>query len=157
MGLFSRRKHEPTPAAWQPPTAPRCGCTRHLDDELLAAVVPFTAALVEDIGYTPEPATVGGLLHPGGLSVEATDVEAQRLTDSPSSFVWTVNIYDDALVHCDSEAVDLDAVIAEQPGVDDVERLDHEIFLVAAPTLCADGMLAAAALALLDDRVRLEH
>ena len=68
-----------------------------------------------------------------------------------------MNIYDDALVHCDSEAVDLDAVIAEQPGVDDVERLDHEIFLVAAPTLCADGMLAAAALALLDDRVRLEH
>jgi len=35
-----------------------------------------------------------------------------------------------------------------------VEWYDREVFLLAAPTLCADGVLACAALTLLDDRVR---
>lgn len=154
MGLFSRRKPEPPPVAWQPPERPGCSCVRHLDDDLLATVVPYSAALVEDLGHEPEPTTVEGLLRPAGLSIHVTDVVSQRLPDSAARFVWTLNVYDDALAHCDGDALGFDDVIAAQPGVEEVDGFDTEIFLVAAPTLCAEGVLAAAALTLLDDRVR---
>ena len=118
-------------------------------------MVPYAASLADDIGYDPDPVTVADLLHPGGLSVSPTDVEAQRLPDEAGTFVWTLGVYDDARVHYDDDmALDLDAAIAAQPGVDEVDWADREVFLVAAPTLCADGLLAATALALLDDRVR---
>jgi hypothetical protein len=154
MGLFSRRR-EPAVAVWQPPVPPDCSCVRHLDDDLLRTVVPYAASLAADIGHDPDPATVADLLSPGGLSVSPTELEAQRLPDSAATFVWTLGVYDDAQVHYEDDmALELDAALALQPGVDEVDWADREVFLVAAPTLCADGMLAAAALALLDERVR---
>ncbi len=151
MGLFTRRR----PPEWQPPVRPHCSCSRHLDDELLRTIVPYAASLAVDIGYDPDPATVSDLLHPGGLSVSPTSAEAQHLPEPAGTCVWTLGVYDDAQAHYDDDmALDLDAAIAAQPGVEAVDWADREIFLLAAPTLCADGVLAAAALALLDDRVR---
>jgi hypothetical protein len=42
----------------------------------------------------------------------------------------------------------------ERPGIERVEWVDREILLIGAPRLCADGVLAAAARALEDPRVR---
>ena len=151
MGLFSRKARAPQ---WQPPTRPACSCSRHLDDELLASVVPYAPSLVDDIGHLPDPVTVRDLLNPGGLSVSPTDPDLRR-TPEDEHYVWTLWVYDDARAHYDDDAhLDLDAALAAQPGVDDADWPDREELLLAAPTLCADGVLAAGALALLDDRVR---
>lgn len=153
MGLFSRRREVRAPA-WQPPVPPHCSCVRHLDDELLASVVPFAAGLEMD---DEPPATVADLLGPGGLSVRPADPGDQP-PGEPAIHTWNLGVYDDARVHYDDveDGADLglDAAIAAQHGVDEVDWADREVFLVAAPTLCPDGVLAAAALALLDDRVR---
>jgi hypothetical protein len=156
MGLFSRRKPDPS-LAWQPPQRPGCTCHRHLDDELLRTVVPYSTSLAEDLGYAPTPVTVADLLGPGGLSVQPARSDEQ-VPDEPADITWSLGVYDDARVHYDDTddgaEVDLDAALAEQPGVDRVEWADREVFLLAAPTLCADGVIATAALTLLDDRVR---
>lgn len=150
MGLFSRRRHQPE---WQPPAPPDCSCARHLDDALLASVVPFIAD-VEDMG--PEPVTVADLLHPGGLSAQVAGPDEQSLTDSEATFHWSVGVYDDARMHYDDDTgLDLDVALVRQPGVDEVAWPDREILLLSAPTLCRGGVLAATAVVLLDDRVRL--
>lgn len=153
MGLFSRRR-EPTAPAWQPPVPPACTCVRHLDDDLLATVVPFAVAL--DMDDEP-PATVADLLSTGGLSVQPAAEHDQPLGE-PAVFTWNLGVYDDARVHYDDTddgaEIGLDAALAERPGIDELVWDDREIFILAAPTLCADGVLAAAALTLLDDRVR---
>lgn len=148
MGLFSRRRAA-TPS-WQPPVRPHCACSRHLDEKLLASVVPFSRRLAEDIGFEPDAVTVAELLHPGGLSVQPTDDR-----DQSAGFTWTLGVYDDAQVHVDDDAeLELDAVLASAPGVNEVSWDDREVLVLAAPTLCADGVLVAAALTLMDDRVR---
>ena len=153
MGLFSRRR-TPSSAAWQPPTPPHCACARHLDEELLATVVPFAAGL--DLDDEP-PATVADLLGPDGLSVRPAGA-ADQPPGEPAVFTWNLGIYDDARVHYDDPedgaAVEIDAALLEHPGIEEVVWYDREVFVLAAPTLCADGVLAAAALTLLDDRVR---
>lgn len=150
MGLFSRRR-EPE---WQPPTPPHCSCARHLDDELLSTVVPFAVGLEMD---DEPPVTVADLLGPGGLSVRPADPSDQP-PGEPAIYTWNLGIYDDARAHYDDVEdgadVELDAALAERSGIGAVEWYDREIFILAAPTLCADGVLAAAALTLLDDRVR---
>jgi hypothetical protein len=157
MGLFSGRRRPAQPVGWQPPERPHCSCARHLDDELLHTVLPFTTALAEDLGFEPAPVTVADLLGSGGLSVRPARSDEQ-VPDEPADLTWHLVADDDARVHYDDTddgaAMDLDAALAEQPGVDRVEWYDREVFLLAAPTLCADGVLACAALTLLDDRVR---
>jgi hypothetical protein len=154
MGLFSRRKQEPAPSDWQPPTPPHCACTRHLDDELLAAVVPFAVTLEMD---DEPPATVADLIGPGGLSVSPAE-DRDQVPDAPGALTWDLGVYDDARVHYDDPEdgarLDLAEALVGVPGIDHVEWVDREVFLLAAPTLCSDGVLAAAALTLLDDRVR---
>lgn len=153
MGLFSRRR-EPAPPAWQPPTPPHCACPRHLDDTLLGQVVPFAVALEMD----GEPAaTVADLLGPGGLSVRPAGADEQP-PGAAGFLTWNLGVYDDARVHYDDvddgAEIDLAEGLLEHPGIDEVDGYDREVFLLAAPTLCAEGVLAAAAVTLLDDRVR---
>jgi hypothetical protein len=116
--------------------------------------VPFAAEL--DLDDEP-PATVADLLGPGGLSVEPAE-DGDQPSGGPAVLTWNLGVYDDARVHYDDTdagaALGLDAALAEQPGIDGVVWDDREVLLLAAPTLCADGVLAAAALTLLDDRVR---
>jgi hypothetical protein len=154
MGLFSRRTQQPAPAAWEPPTPPHCACTRHLDDALLAEVVPFAVAL--ETGDEP-PATVADLMGPGGLSVRPAE-DRDQVPGAPGTLTWSLGVFDDARVHYDDPedgaALDLAEGLGGIPGIEQVEWVDREVFLLAAPTLCSDGVLAAAALTLLDDRVR---
>ena len=157
MGLFSRRRRTAPTIAWQPPERPHCSCARHLDEDLLRTVLPFTRSLAEDVGFEPDPVTVADLLGSGALSVRPAGSDEQT-PGEPADLTWNLVADDDARVHYDDTddgaAIDLDAALAEQPGVDRVEWYDREVFLLAAPTLCADGVLAIAALTLLDDRVR---
>ena len=153
MGIFFRRR-DPSPAAWQPPTPPHCACARHLDDALLARVVPFGVALEMD----DEPAaTVAEVLGPGGLSVRPATPDDQP-SEAGDVLTWNLGVYDDARVHYDDTedgaGIDLAEGLLEHPGIDRVEWIEREVFLLAAPTLCAEGVLAAAAVTLLDDRVR---
>lgn len=102
------------------------------------------------------PASIDDLLSPGGLSVQVNRPDDRRLDGSTATFHWDLGVYDDARMHYDDGAeLELDAALSAQPGVEEVAWMDREVFYVSAPTLCADGVLAAAALALLDDRVRL--
>ena len=153
MGLFSRRKPEPT-VVWQPPQRPRCACTRHLDDDLLDTVVPYAASL--GTGDEP-PVTVRDLLDPGGLSVRPAD-EHDQPPGGPEAYTWNLGVYDDARAHYDDvedgAELGFDEVLGSRHGIDEVVWDDREVFVLAAPTLCADGVLAAAALTLLDERVR---
>ena len=65
---------------------------------------------------------------------------------------------DETRLHYDDEAsLSLEDVVASPPGVSDVVREDRETILVRAPGRCADAMLAIAARALLDDRVRVRN
>ncbi len=62
---------------------------------------------------------------------------------------------DDARVSYDDDApLPLDESLLSRPGIERVAWEDREVMHVGAPTLCRDGVLAAAARALLDDRVR---
>ena len=113
-------------------------------------MVPFSPRLGQDLGAEPEPVTVAALLGPSALSVQPADER-----DQSAGFTWSLGVYDDAQVHVDDDAeLDLDAAISASPGIDEVAWDDREVFVLAAPTLCAGGVLAAAVLALLDDRVR---
>ena len=119
--------------------------------------MPFSTSLADDLGHEPHPVTVADLLHPGGLSVRPARSDEQ-VPGEPADLTWNLGVYDDARAHYDDSddggGIDLDVALAAQPGVDRVEWYDREVFLLAAPTLCADGVLATAALTLLDDRVR---
>jgi len=157
MGLFSRRQRQAPAPEWQPPVRPRCSCARHLDDELLQTVVPCSTLLAEDLGFEPDPVTVADLLGSGAVSVRPARSDEQ-VPGAPADLTWNLVLDDDARAHYDDPddgaGIALDAHLAAQPGVKRVEWYDREIFLLAAPTLCADGVLATAALTLLDDRVR---
>lgn len=69
-------------------------------------------------------------------------VEAQRQPDI-ADHGWRVDLSDEVglLVHPDrDDAADL---LSEQVGVRSVVRLDREVLVVSAPSLCADGLRAA--------------
>ena len=107
-----------------------------------------------------EPLTVRQLLETaGGLSVDPSDQpwlfnpDTDRDDDGP--YEWTVGYWDDARVSYDDDApLPLDESLLSRPGIERVAWEDREIIHVGAPTLCRDGVLAAATRALLDDRVR---
>lgn len=102
-----------------------------------------------------DPQSVADLLEWGALGADPTHEIHQRLPDSDTLFTWTLWVGDEARSHYDDDAeADLDGVLALQPGIAEVEWMDREILHLAAPTLCREGVLAAGALALLDDRVR---
>ena len=102
-----------------------------------------------------EPMTIRGLLDMSALSVRATAPEDLHVSDSTSTFTRDMWAGDEVRAHYDDHAeLALDAGLAAQSGVDEVVWMDREVLLLAAPSLCADGVLAAAAVVLLDDRVR---
>lgn len=119
-------------------------------------------AEVRDAFPDEQPMTVGELIEVDALGVQPrqtaffNDADTGAL-DGP--YTWTVWVGDEARSSYDDEAeVSLDAALRARPGVERVLWEDREILHVGAPTLCAYGMLAAAARALLDPRVRLgEH
>lgn len=102
-----------------------------------------------------EPMTISGLLEMQALSVRPTAPEDLWVSESSSTFTWDMWAGDEVRAHYDDDAeLGLDAALAAQPGIDEVVWMDREVLLLSAPSLCADGVLATAAVVLLDDRIR---
>jgi hypothetical protein len=104
--------------------------------------------------------TVAELVDMTALGVDRADItwfndpDTGRRDDGP--YHWTVWYGDESRGSYDDEAeLPLDESLKAQPGVERVLWEDREVIHASAPTLCADGMLAAAARALIDPRVRL--
>jgi hypothetical protein len=152
MGLF--RKKTSGPAATTPVARGSCSCPEHLE-ELMGLVVPFAPWIgMEDA----EPMTVGELVEMSALGVDPADlvwVDDQESGDRRGPFHFRLWVGDEArAMYDDDAAVQLDEALLQQPGVEVVDWEDREVLHVGAPTLCADGVLAAAARALLDPRVK---
>jgi hypothetical protein len=157
MGLFDRRRAKTAPQTVSPPARGACSCPEHIET-LLDLPVPMSPLMrVDD---DDKPLTVRQLLETaGGLSVEPGDerwlLDPDTGRDDDGPYEWTVGYWDDARVSYDDDAqLPLDQSLLSRPGIERVAWEDREIMHVGAPTLCRDGVLAAAARALLDDRVR---
>lgn len=134
------RQKTPEPAS---PAVTGCTCGEHLV-EVAEQVVPFASSEVEDSGDSP--VTVADL-------VEAEALGAEEVEDEPGR--WLLWFGDETRAHYDDDApMSLEDVVAMAPGVSEVVREDRETILVRAPGRCEDAMVAVAARALLDDRVR---
>lgn len=145
--------------SWHPPTRPACSCPEHAEDVLhieIPEIVPTSAA--------SSTITVASLIEMGSLTVDVLPVD-ERTTelygDGPDPeeilgpFHWCVGHGDE--VRCrydDRAALQVDQSMLERPGIERVFWYDREVFYVGAPTLCESGVLAAAARALADRRVR---
>lgn len=137
----------PTPQKSPEPASPAvtgCTCGEHVV-EVAEQVVPFAASSeAEDSGDSPM--TVADL-------VEAEALGAEEVEDEPGR--WQLWFGDETRAHYDDDApMSLEDVVAMAPGVSDVVREDRETILVRGAGRCEDAMVAVAARALLDDRVR---
>lgn len=149
-------QHAAEDVEWMAPTRPDCACPEH-DDTLTDLLVP-----VAKPGVTP--VTVGDLVACRALGVEPVESrdrwwelvdETDTGPDRIGPFHWALRVGDEAQsCYDDAAALSLDQALLARPGVRLVEWMDREGFLVGAPTLCASGVLAAAARALADPRVR---
>ncbi|MBY8870383.1 hypothetical protein K7640_00815 [Micromonospora sp. PLK6-60] len=147
-----------TPPAdgWRPPRRPECSCPEHVDDltDLLLPVDRSGAPPVRltdlidgrEVGVQPAA--------PADRWLESYD-ESDAGPDRLGPFHWGLWLGDEARgCYSDEAPWSLDQALLERPGVEHVEWMEREEFLVGAPTMCADGVLAAAARALADPRVR---
>lgn len=137
----------PTPQKSPEPASPAvdgCTCGEHLVD-VAEQVVPFAASgEAKDSGDSP--VGVADL-------VAAEALGAEEVEDEPGR--WMLWFGDETRAHYDDDApMSLDDVVALAPGVSEVVREDRETILVRAPGRCENAMVAVAACALLDDRVR---
>ncbi|WP_433223234.1 hypothetical protein ACQP00_25600 [Dactylosporangium sp. CS-047395] len=130
---------------WTPPERGRCTCTIHLE-QLLTVVVPAA--------HPGLPAmTVAELLDSGDLKADPLLPATRHATGG--AFHWSLWVGDTARGHYHDRApLRLDDGLREMPGVLAVEWVEREEFVVAAPTLCRNGMTAVIAAVLIDPRVR---
>ena len=158
MGLFGRRHAKTAPEHASPAARGACSCPEHIEG-LLEVVVPMTLEMRAEVGED-QAMTVAELIECSALDVQPAqdrwffDPRSGRRDDGP--YHWTVWVGDEARMSYDDDApVQLDEALADRPGVELVAWEDREIIHVGAPTLCRDGLLAAAARALQDPRVRI--
>lgn len=131
------------PTASSPPMRD-CRCPRHSED-VAGNVVPMAASADMELGAA-NTVTVADL-----LEWEAIDAEPDE--DDPNR--WSLWFGDETRAHYDDDAPrSLEQAVASLAGMTDVDREDRETVLVTAADRCRDGMLAVAAEALLDNRVR---
>jgi hypothetical protein len=153
MGLFGRKRASSATQGHMERGS--CGCPEHLEG-VLSLSVPLTAE-IRDAFPDEQPMTVAELIEVDALGVQSCETPFFNDADTGAldgPYTWTVWVGDEARSSYDDEAeVSLDAALRARPGVERVLWEDREILHVGAPTLCADGMLAAAARALLDPRI----
>lgn len=131
---------------WIPPQPPACTCVEHIEDVLDVVI----ASRYPD----PPSTTVRELLATGDLSVVPM-VEQWQGGHDGGPLHWNLWAGDEARFHyADDAELSLDASLTARPGIERVDWPDREILLIGAPGLCAGGVLAAAARALEDPRVR---
>ena len=158
MGLFGRRRAKTAAEGTAPPTRGACSCPEHIET-LLEVVVPMTLEMRAEVG-ADEAMTVAELIECSALGVDPAqdrwffDPRSGRRDDGP--YHGTVWFGDEARMSYDDDApVQLDESLDDRAGIERVAWEDREVIHVGAPTLCHDGVLAAAARALLDPRVRI--
>ncbi|MEO5662367.1 MAG: hypothetical protein ABIR39_03715 [Nocardioides sp.] len=156
MGIFRRNKRSSV-VDHSPVSRGDCACTEHIES-LLTDVVAFAPAMVMD---DEDDMTVGALIECQGLGIEPADDVWMNLFDQDGlgervgPFHWRLWVGDEARCMYDDDApLQLNEALLAQPGVDLIEWEDREILHVGAPTLCADGMLAATARALMEPRIK---
>jgi hypothetical protein len=151
MGIFRRKASTDTPTT--PVQRGSCACPEHVAD-LTALVVPWAPAW----GRTDtDGITVGDLVVMEALAVTPDEAPWHDLGagERLGPFQWELWLGDEVRATYDDDAdLAIDDALRQRPGIDAVEWEDREVFHLAAPTLCAEGVLAAAARALLDPRVR---
>ncbi|MER6590658.1 hypothetical protein ABT214_02050 [Micromonospora purpureochromogenes] len=145
-----------TTAHWTPPRRPECSCPEH-EEDLADLVLPSTEP-------GEPPMTLPDLVAANALGVllaEPRDrwLEIHDESDSGPArlgpFHWGLWLGDEARSCYDDDSErSLDQALLDRPGVERVEWMEREEFLVGAPTLCASGLIAAMARALADPRVR---
>ncbi|MFC0003608.1 hypothetical protein [Micromonospora siamensis] len=139
-----------------PPRRPDCSCPEHADD-LTDLLLP-----VDEAGEPP--VRLADLIEARKVGVSPAEPQEHWLEPHDESdagpdrlgpFHWGLRVGDEAHdCYSDEAPWSLDQALLDRPGVEQVEWMDREDFLVGAPTLCASGVLAAAARALADPRVR---
>lgn len=156
MGLFGRRNPRPESTDAAPVARGDCACPEHIED-VLALTVPLTREMSEELG---EPMTVAELVECSALAVQPCedrwffDPRSGKRDDGP--YHWTLWFGDETRASYDDDSpYQLDESLDDRPGIELVAWEDREVIHVGAPTLCEDGVLAAAARALIDPRVRL--
>lgn len=106
----------------------------------------------------PDDTTVGELIAMEALNATPTDQlwpEDLQSGSGRGRFQWRLGLGDEVRgLYDEDAAVGLDQALLDRPGVDLADWMDREVLYVSAPTLCRDGVLAAAARALLDPRVK---
>lgn len=131
-----------------PPVPSGCKCGEHLGELTEQQIIPYAASQVAD-EPTDSVVTVADLVTWEALAVEEVEDEPGR---------WLLWFGDETRAHYDDDApLSLEDVVASASGVSNVDREDRETIYVHAPGKCADAMLAIAARALLDDRVRIRN
>jgi hypothetical protein len=155
MGLFSRKRPDRTIQASAPPERGACRCDEHVE-ELAGLVVPVAATFADELG--PGEMTVGDLVEMGALGVDPPElvwVVDHESGDRRGPFHFALWLGDEVRASYDDDAsLQVDESLLRQPGIEIVDWEDREVFHISSPTLCADGLLAAAARALLDPGVR---
>ena len=105
--------------------------------------------------------TVGDLVEMGALGVDPPElvwVVDHESGDRRGPFHFALWLGDEVRASYDDDAsLQVDESLLRQPGIEIVDWEDREVFHISSPTLCADGLLAAAARALLDPGVRRPH
>lgn len=89
----------------------------------------------------PRTDEVDGPVGPAELA-DWVSVEAEREPEI-AGHCWRVDLDDAVGLFLHPDRDDLAEALEEQPGVRAVVRLDREVFVVRAPSLCADGLRAA--------------
>ena len=149
MGLFRKKQQD----AVAPAQRRTCACPEHVED-VRDLVVPVAPAWGPDLDDT----TVGELVEMSALGVDPAElvwVDDQESGVRRGPFHFRLWVGDEArAMYDDDAAVQLDEALLQRPGVEVVDWEDREVLHVGAPTLCADGVLAAAGRALLDPRIK---
>ncbi len=160
MGFLDRLRGRPVaPAAASvqrsPLSAPACQCPEHVED-LVDLRIPVSAEMREE---DFEAWSVAELVEVGALEARPATRDEQWVSTGEGRvgpLNWSLWVGDEARsVYDDDAPLSVAEALATRPGIEIVEGEDREVFWLGAPSLCRSGVLAAAARALSDPRVRL--
>ena len=160
MGFLDRLRGRPVApgaASTQPSplSGPACQCPEHVED-LRDLRIPVCAEMREQ-GF--EVWSVAELMEVGALEARPTTRDEQWLSTEDGRvgpLDWSLWVGDEARsVYDDDAPLSVAESLATRAGIEIVEGEDREVFWLGAPSLCQSGVLAAAARALSDPRVRL--
>jgi hypothetical protein len=161
MGFLDRLRGRPVAPGATASTQPSplagsaCQCPEHVED-LQDLRIPVCAEMRED---DFEVWSVAELMEVGALEARRTTKDERWFSTEDGRvgpLDWSLWVGDEARsVYDDDAPLSVAESLATRPGIEIVEWEDREVFWLGAPSLCQSGVLAAAARALSDPRVRL--